>query len=278
MPLIWRKHGSWILWVTHLLRAPHQQRSHTARTRPAAAPRWPAPPVYGWWTGGRYFESHLRTPEGDVCSFCIIQCNCSQVGAAVLAAPDHAFKAHLLDNGLQPPLRAHQCDGGNDFGVEYSKGPVLQANENAKIHSRAWTTTCRGRPKNQHAVPAKGRTGVSGPGAPWVEPQWPAQTAGPVGGEWLQQPATLPPGSSESVQTAADSTMMCMSMWMNLSIVFFFVVVVPDPWNLPWASTPGLCGRWQCVPGASRPATQWLHGWTASRHTVRRLLCTAHGF
>lgn len=51
-------------------------------------------------------------------------------------------------------------------------------------------------------IPAKDRRGVFGPGEPWVEPQWPVQTAGPEAVGWLQRPAELQPGSSESAQTA----------------------------------------------------------------------------
>lgn len=46
-------------------------------------------------------------------------------------------------------------------------------------------------------------------------------------------------------------------------------------WLVPWESTPWLCAWWQCVPGASRPAAPWFHGWTASRRRGRRLPCTA---
>lgn len=56
--------------------------------------------------------------------------------AAILAPRNHAFKAHLLDNGFQPPLRAHQRDGSNDFGVEDSKSPVLEVYKNVKIESK----------------------------------------------------------------------------------------------------------------------------------------------
>lgn len=31
----------------------------------------------------------------------------------------------LLDDCFEPPLRAHQCDGSNDFSMEHAKGPVL---------------------------------------------------------------------------------------------------------------------------------------------------------
>lgn len=31
----------------------------------------------------------------------------------------------LLDDSFEPPLRAHQCDGSNDFGMEHAQGPVL---------------------------------------------------------------------------------------------------------------------------------------------------------
>lgn len=46
---------------------------------------------------------------------------------------------------------------------------------------------------------------------------------------------------------------------------------------VPWESTPWLCARWQCVPGASRPAALWFHGWTASRRRGRRPPCTTRG-
>lgn len=31
----------------------------------------------------------------------------------------------LLDDGFEPPLGAHQCDGSNDFSMENSQSPVL---------------------------------------------------------------------------------------------------------------------------------------------------------
>jgi len=31
----------------------------------------------------------------------------------------------LLDDGFEPPLGAHQCDGSNDFSMEHAQGPVL---------------------------------------------------------------------------------------------------------------------------------------------------------
>lgn len=63
----------------------------------------------------------------------------------------------------------------------------------------------QGRERETHyrstVIPAKGRRGVSDPEVPWVEPQWPVQTAGPIAAGWLQRPAELQPGSSESAQT-----------------------------------------------------------------------------
>lgn len=64
-----------------------------------------------------------------------------RVGAATVTRRDDAFEAHLLNHSLQPPLRAHQCDGCDDFGVEDSKGPVLQVSTSVKTQSGAWTTT-----------------------------------------------------------------------------------------------------------------------------------------
>lgn len=42
--------------------------------------------------------------------------------------------ADLLNDGFEPPLRAHQCDGSYYFSVEHSEGPVLQ-------HRKAKSTT-----------------------------------------------------------------------------------------------------------------------------------------
>lgn len=98
---------------------------------------------------------HLK---GIVAGFCIIQRNRSQCGnAAILAPRDHALKAHLLDNSLQPPLRAHQCDGGDDFGVEYSKSPVLQVGKTVETQSSAWTETiAEGDPKTSRTSTCQG--------------------------------------------------------------------------------------------------------------------------
>lgn len=80
-----------------------------------------------------------------------------RVEIAILAPRDDAVKAYLLDNSLQPPLRAHQRDGGNDFGVEYSKSPVLQAGKNVTIQSRGWTPTIpEGDQKNRTRTTCQG--------------------------------------------------------------------------------------------------------------------------
>lgn len=39
-------------------------------------------------------------------------------------------EADLLDDGFEPPLGAHQCNGSNDFGMEHAKSPVLPHTNN----------------------------------------------------------------------------------------------------------------------------------------------------
>ena len=45
-------------------------------------------------------------------------------------------EADLLDDGFEPPLGAHQCDGSNDFGVEHAKSPVLPHTNNNNNNKR----------------------------------------------------------------------------------------------------------------------------------------------
>lgn len=40
----------------------------------------------------------------------------------------------LLDDGFEPPLRAHQCDSSNDFSMEHAQGPVLPHTNNNNNH------------------------------------------------------------------------------------------------------------------------------------------------
>lgn len=40
----------------------------------------------------------------------------------------------LLDNSFEPPLRAHQCDGSNDFSMEHAQSPVLPHTETNNDH------------------------------------------------------------------------------------------------------------------------------------------------